>query len=273
MMDARLSLTARELKKWVRNPLQMIIMIIQPLFWIFLFGSAFNITNLVPSNLPSMKNYILNTYFMGAKNYISFLTPGMLAIMALFTAMFSGVSLIWDRRFGYLTRLLSSPIPRDSIVFSKVFSATVKGTFQSTILLVIAIVVPGGLYLTSNFTALNLVMVYMTLIMLSFGFSGLFSLLSVRIKTIETLMAIVNLLNLPLMFTSSAMFAQNMMPDWLKDISSYNPVTWAANTMRYEMIGGIALNSTIITNILYLLLFDIAVLILIFAVSRYGFSE
>ena len=272
-MDPRLSLTSRELKKWIRNPMQMIITIIQPLFWIFLFGSAFNITNLVPSNFPSMKNYILDTYFMGAKNYISFLTPGMLAIMSLFTAMFSGVSLIWDRRFGYLTRLLSSPIPRDAIIFSKVFSATVKGTIQSTILLIIAIIVPGGLYVSNNFSFINLIILYVTLIMLSFGFSGLFSLLTVRIKTIETLMAIVNLLNLPLMFTSTAMFPTEMMPDWLKNISSYNPISWSANIMRYELISGITINSTIMNYLLYLFIFDLVVFTLIIIVSRYGFNE
>ncbi|MEM0245265.1 MAG: ABC transporter permease, partial [Thermoplasmata archaeon] len=96
-MGARYSLTVRELKKWIRNPANLFISLVQPIFWIILFGSAFDITKLIPSNIPGGSTYVMNSFFMGAKNYISFLTPGMLAIMALFSAMFSGMSIIWDR--------------------------------------------------------------------------------------------------------------------------------------------------------------------------------
>ncbi|MEL9998780.1 MAG: ABC transporter permease [Thermoplasmata archaeon] len=271
-MGARYSLTVRELKKWIRNPANLFISLVQPIFWIILFGSAFDITKLIPSNIPGGSTYVMNSFFMGAKNYISFLTPGMLAIMALFSAMFSGMSIIWDRRFGYLTRLLVSPIPRDSIVLSKVFSSTIKAIVQSIILLLIAIIIPNGLVISNSFNILDIIGVFAVISLLSIGFSSLFSIIVIRVKKMETLMAIVNLLNLPLMFASTAMFPSDIMPNWLKDFASYNPISWAANSLRYLIIQG-SWNNTLINYFLYLIAFDIIMLILVIIISKYGFRE
>lgn len=271
-MGARYSLTIRELKKWIRNPVNLFITLIQPLFWIVLFGSAFDITKLIPPSIPGGSSLIMASFFMGARNYISFLTPGMLAIMALFSAMFSGMSIIWDRRFGYLTRLLVSPIPRDSIVLSKVFSSTIKALVQSGILLIIAIIIPNGLYVANSFNLIDLLGVIGIISLLSVGFSGLFSIIVIRVKKMETLMAIVNLLNLPLMFASTALFPSDIMPDWLRGIATYNPLSWAANSLRYLMLQG-TWNGTIFTDIFYLILFDIIIIVAVFLVSKYGFEE
>ncbi len=272
-MGARISLTVRELKKWVRNPVQLFITMIQPLFWILLFGSAFDLTKLIPSNIPGGSALVMNAYFMGAKNYISFLTPGMLAIMALFSAMFSGMSIIWDRRFGYLSKLIVAPIPRDSIVLSKVFSSMVKAIVQSSILIVIALLVPNGLVLSPSFNIVDLLVLYLILIMLIMGFSSLFSIIVIRVKKMETLMAITNLLNLPLMFASTAMFPSAIMPSWLKDVVTYNPISWAANSMRTLVLQGSFQWSGILNDLLYLLVFDIIMMVIVFIVSRYGFEE
>lgn len=272
-MGARISLTVRELKKWIRNPVQLILSLIQPLFWILLFGSAFNITKLIPSNIPGGSSLVMNSFFMGAKNYISFLTPGMLAIMALFSAMFSGMSIIWDRRFGYLSKLIVAPIPRDSIVLSKVFSSMVKAIVQSSILLIIAILVPNGLILSSSFNIVDLLLLFLILSMLIMGFSSLFSIIVIRVKKMETLMAITNLLNLPLMFASTAMFPSTIMPSWLKSIVNYNPISWAANSMRYLVLQGSATWSTVGSYILYLFIFDIIMVSIVLIVSKYGFEE
>jgi len=272
-MGARISLTSRELKKWIRNPVQLFITLIQPLFWILLFGSAFDITKLIPSNIPGGSSLIMNSFFMGAKNYISFLTPGMLAIMGLFSAMFSGMSIIWDRRFGYLSKLIVAPIPRDSIILSKVFSSMVKAIVQSSILLLIAILVPNGLVLSSSFNILDLLLLFLILSMLIMGFSSLFSVIVIRVKKMETLMAITNLLNLPLMFASTAMFPSAIMPSWLKNVVNYNPISWAANSMRVLVLQGSIQWSSIINDLFYLFIFDVTMIIIVFIVSKYGFEE
>ncbi len=278
-MGARISLTVRELKKWVRNPIQFFVFLIQPLFWILLFGSAFNITNLIPSNIPGSSvivSNMMNNFFMGAKNYISFLTPGMMAVMIVFTSMFSGISIIWDRRFGFLTKLVVAPIPRDSIIISKVFSSIVKSLVQASVLLIIAIVIPDGLSLGSGFNIYDLLGVYASLFLLSFGFSSLFSLIVVRIRDMQTLMAITNLLNLPLTFASTALFPSSIMPDWLKTIAEYNPLSWGTDIVRTLILRGslTASELTSITNdFIYLAVFSIIMFILVFVVSKYSFEE
>jgi len=278
-MGARISLTVRELKKWVRNPVQFFVFLIQPLFWIILFGSAFNITNLIPSNIPGSSlivSNMMNSLFMGAKNYISFLTPGMMSVMIVFTSMFSGISIIWDRRFGFLTKLIVAPIPRDSIILSKVFSSIVKSLVQASVLLIIALLIPGGLSVGSGFNAYDLLGVYSALFLLSFGFSSLFSLIVVRIRDMQTLMAITNLLNLPLTFASTALFPSSIMPDWLKTIAEYNPLSWGTDIVRTLILRGSLTASELssITNdFIYLTVFSVIMFILVFFVSKYSFEE
>ncbi len=278
-MGARISLTVRELKKWVRNPVQFFVFLIQPLFWIILFGSAFNITNLIPSNIPGSSlivSNMMNSLFMGAKNYISFLTPGMMSVMIVFTSMFSGISIIWDRRFGFLTKLIVAPIPRDSIIISKVFSSIVKSLVQASVLLIIALLIPGGLSVGSGFNVYDLLGVYSALFLLSFGFSSLFSLIVVRIRDMQTLMAITNLLNLPLTFASTALFPSSIMPDWLKTIAEYNPLSWGTDIVRTLILRGSLTASELssITNdFIYLTVFSVIMFILVFFVSKYSFEE
>jgi len=278
-MGARISLTVRELKKWVRNPVQFFVSLIQPLFWILLFGSAFNITHLIPTNIPGSSIIVINmmnSVFMGAKNYISFLTPGMMSVIILFTAMFSGISIIWDRRFGFLTKLIVAPIPRDSIIISKVFSSIVKSLVQASILFIIALLIPGGLSVGSGFNVYDLLGVYSALFLLSFGFSSLFSLIVVRIRDWQTLMAITNLLNLPLTFASTALFPSSIMPDWLKTVAGYNPLSWGTNIVRTLILRGSLTASELssITNdFIYLTVFSVFMFILVFFVSKYSFEE
>ncbi len=278
-MGARISLTVRELKKWIRNPVQFFVSLIQPLFWIILFGSAFNITHLIPSNIPGSSiivSNMMNSVFMGAKNYISFLTPGMMSVIILFTAMFSGISIIWDRRFGFLTKLIVAPIPRDSIIISKVFSSIVKSLVQASILFIIALLIPGGLSVGSGFNVYDLLGVYSALFLLSFGFSSLFSLIVVRIRDWQTLMAITNLLNLPLTFASTALFPSSIMPDWLKTVAEYNPLSWGTDIVRTLILRGSLTASELssITNdFIYLTVFSVIMFILVFFVSKYSFEE
>lgn len=268
-MGARISLTNRELKKWVRNPILLIVALVQPLFWIILFGNAFNITALVPKSEMA-------TVFLGASNYISYLTPGMLAIIILFTAMFSGASIIWDRRLGFMTRLIVAPIPRDSIVTSKVFASLVKSIIQASVLLVVALLIPNGMRLSSTFNIMDLGVLYLILILLALGFSSLFAAIVIRVKKWETLMGIMNLINLPLMFASTAMFPVAIMPDWLKTIASYNPISWAASSMRLIMIKGNLTSAQWLTTWLdigYLAIFVAAMFVIVIVLSKYSFEE
>ena len=232
------ALTNRELKKWYKEPFVFFISIIQPIIWMGLFGKAMNINAIITNNLPpdipqSLADQMMKQTF-GTSDYFSYMAVGMLSFVTLFTTMFSGMSIVWDRRLGFLNKVLSTPVARSAIIFSKILSATIRSLVQVSIILVFAVLL--GLQLSPNFTPINLLGVYAILFLLCMGLSSLFLMLGIRSTRWETQMAIVNLLNLPLMFASNALFPTNAMPDWLKPIANLNPITYTTDAVRQLLI-------------------------------------
>ena len=146
----------------------------------------------------------------GTSDYFSFLAVGMLSFVTLFTAMFSGMSIVWDRRFGFLDKVLSTPVSRGAIVMGKVFSSVLRSLAQAAIVLLIA--VPLGMDLT-HLTVVGIAGTFVALFLMTLGFSALFLMLALRSTDWQSQMAIMNLLNLPLLFGSNALFPSSFMPE------------------------------------------------------------
>jgi ABC-2 type transport system permease protein len=234
MIRETTALTVRELKHWYRNKMQIFVTLIQPIVWLGLFGQALNLGKLLPTDTPPS---VLAGFFGGAANYFSFMSIGMLSVIVLFTCMFGGMSIVWDRRFGFLNKLRAAPIPRSSIALSRIAATTVRAIVQAAIVLMIALVfayVPGltGLSVSPSFGALDLVGLFVAMILLAIMFSSMFTAIALYVEKQETLFGIVNLLNLPLMFASAALFPTFLMPDWLKTVANYNPLTLAVDGAR-----------------------------------------
>lgn len=232
-------LTARELKKWYRNPVFLFTGLIQPFFWLALFGSAIDLSKF----LGVLPGGAVSSIFDGAANYITFILGGVLVLTSVFTAMFSGVNIIWDRRLGPMGRFLTSPIRRSSIVFSKIISAMVRILIQSAIIVGVAFVIPNGLKLSNGFSIEGVLVLLAAVIMVALIFTSIFSVIAVRLKDMNTIFGIVNLVNLPLLFMSYAMFPAGMMANWLGDAAKYNPVSWAAESIRTVVINGTVTSS------------------------------
>ena len=232
------ALTNRELKKWYKEPFILLISIIQPIIWMALFGKAMNISAVFTRNLPQglppeLSEQIMKQTF-GTSDYFSFMAVGMLSFVTLFTTMFSGMSIVWDRRLGFLNKVLSTPVARSTIIFSKILSATVRSLIQASIVLVFAFLL--GMKAGPSFTPISILGVYAILFMLCMGLSSLFLMIGIRSTRWETQMAVVNLLNLPLMFTSNALFPVSMMPDWLQPIANVNPITYTTDAVRQLLL-------------------------------------
>jgi ABC-2 type transport system permease protein len=252
------ALTNRELKKWYKAPAVFILTLIQPVIWLGLLGNALNLGSLVGSSsfaippplisqlqltqpqingleafFASAGDTILKSTF-GTTSYISFMAVGMIAFTALFTTMFSGMSVVWDRRLGFLNKVLSTPVSRGVIILSKVFSATLRSMFQASIILLIAI--PLGFKVGLAFTPLSILGIYAFLFLICVGLSSLFIAINIRSTRIETPMAVMNLLNLPLTFASSAFFPIDRMPEWLQAVANVNPLSYTINGMRQLLI-------------------------------------
>ncbi|WP_069808042.1 ABC transporter permease [Vulcanisaeta thermophila] len=240
------ALTDRELKKWYKTPIVLIISLIQPVVWLAFFGKSMNLGSMFISglNIPGLNipkevideiaAQVLKATF-GTTDYFSFLAVGMLSFITLFTSLQSGMSIVWDRRLGVLGKLLTTPVPRGSIIMAKVFNSVIRSLVQSTIVLLIAILL--GLSLNPGINALDILGVYAALTLMSIGFSSLFVTLALRSTSWESQMAIMNLLNMPLMFASNAFYPIKSMPWWLKPIAYINPLTYVNNINRALLLG------------------------------------
>jgi ABC-2 type transport system permease protein len=173
----------------------------------------------------------------------------MLAFIVLFTSAFSGMSVVFDRRFGFLNKALSTPVARGSIVMGKILQSVGRSLIQAAIILVIAVLL--GMDIT-HFTAQGIAGAFVVIFLMATGLSALFTMLALRSADWQTQMAIINLLNLPLLFASNALFPTKIMPTWFQDIVSVNPVSYANDATRQLLIGATGTNN---------LLIDFAVLI------------
>lgn len=240
------ALTNRELKKWYKRPFILLMSLVQPLIWLALFGRALNINAIFTSgafNIPGLNipkeminqisQQIMKSTF-GTSDYFSFLAVGMISFIALFTAMFSGMSIVWDRRLGFLGKVLSTPISRGIIPLSKVFNAVIRAIVQASIVLIIAVFL--GLDI-SQVTFFSILGTYAALFLMVLGFSSLFVMLALRSTSWETQQAIVNLLNMPLIFASNVMFPAKYMPEWLQPIVNVNPISYATDISRQLLLG------------------------------------
>ena len=241
------ALTNRDLKKWYKVPFIFIMSLIQPFMWLALFGKAMNLTaiftggsfNIPGLNIPKEvinqigKQIMFQTF--GTQDYFSYLAVGMLSFISLFTAMFSGMSIVWDRRLGFLDKVLSTPVARGVIPMAKVLSTVVRALAQAAIVLLLAILLGMD---ASHITPAGLLGSFAALLLLIIGFASLFVTLAIRSTSWEAQMAIMNLLNLPLLFASNAMFPVTYMGywEWLQTVAKINPVSYAADICRQLLL-------------------------------------
>jgi ABC-2 type transport system permease protein len=275
-------LTNRELKKWYKAPVIFTLSIIQPILWMGLLGKAMNINAIFsPDKIQQLMGGLVLTppltqtqsvqlgVFFGrlqtgimqntfhTSDYFSFMAVGMIAFTALFTTAFSGMSIVWDRRLGFLNKALSTPVSRGVIVFSKVLSAALRSMFQAGIIIVIAIAF--GLQFGASFNPLYILGVFGILFLICVGLSSMFIAITIRSTRMETPMAVMNLITLPLMFASNAFFPTSIMPSWLQTVAQFNPMTYATDAVRQLLIYTSTDFGSVATDFAYVGLFALVV--------------
>ncbi len=256
------ALTYRELKKWLKDPVMLVMFVLQPLIWMGLLGKSMNIGGLFSANninlqgpifidgsaviYPPGTSVVLNGTTLaqefakmgseimkntfGVADYFSFMAVGMVSMIIMTTTMFSGMSIVWDRRLGFLDKVISTPVSRAAIIFAKILNATFRAMFQATVILALAYLL--GLQLSPSFTLLNLLGVYAAIFLLGVGLSSVFIAFSIRSTRMERPMQFVSLVTMPLMFASNTFFPTNLMPDWMQAIAKANPLTYITDAIR-----------------------------------------
>ncbi len=223
MIRETFALFMREVKKTYRNKMVVLIMIIQPLMWLIFFGNSL-------ANLPSS---FLSTIFH-TTNYIQFLLPGELATGMIMIGMFSSMSMIQDKRFGFLKRILVTKAPKESVFLGKITGAATRGLIQIPIMCFVSIFF--GVVFNTN--VLYVFVWILCLFLLGTGMASIYSIITMRSNDWQTPGVVSNLINLPLMFSSQALFPATLFPQWMQVISAFNPISYAALFGREVLFGG-----------------------------------
>jgi ABC-2 type transport system permease protein len=203
-------IVAREFKKFIRERSRLFSAIARPLLWLFIVGAG--ISRLVPRD-------------MGVP-YTQFIFPGIIGMTILFSSIFSSISIIWDKEFGFMKEILVAPVSRFSIVIGKALSGTIVSTLQATIILALFPVVGFKLGI------LQILSVIFVCISISFCISAFGIVLATFYESYESFSVIMNFIIMPMFFLSGAMYPVRLLPDILQIAAKLNPLTYGIDALK-----------------------------------------
>ena len=198
----------RQLRNLMREPIWIALLLIQPMIWLLLYGQLF-------SRVPTLRG--------GAGSYIEFLLPGIVVMNAFFGGTWAGMAMITDLDRHVVDRFLATPASRLSIVLSQVVRSGLIAFIQAIIILVVGLAlgvrVHGGVA--------SVVVLLAAAALVSMVFSGISHGFALLVRREATMIAASNFVGLPLMFLSTILITQRVMPHWMQVVSRFNPVNWA----------------------------------------------
>lgn len=223
----------KEMIKFFRFKSLLVTSLVQPALWMAFFGVAMS------SNFDRLS--MLNSIPSGAGQvgYLTFMGAGVIAMTALFTSLYGGMTLIYDKNFGLMKEMIASPMQRSQIVLGLGLSGITKGFIQAIIIMVF------GVFLGVNFfsqqdipgIACSVLGILLFVGTFSLGFIFLSSGIALRLETHEGMQGIMTVLSMPLFFVSNALYPVDAFPAVLKALSVINPLTYLVNGIRYFAIG------------------------------------
>jgi ABC-2 type transport system permease protein len=206
----------REMIRFVKDRARILSSLAQPLLFLFVLGSG----------LGSLLNQGQGGAGPGTVAFTTFLFPGVMAISVLFTAAFAGISIVWDREFGFLREMLVAPVSTASILLGKALGGATVATLQCLVLLALAGLV-GVPYDPLMLLAMIGLIFLMGLMITALGL-----VLAARVRQVQSAMPLVQLVITPLMFLSGALFPLSGLPTWLAVLTHLNPMTYAVEPLR-----------------------------------------
>ena len=206
----------REILRFFSERSRIVSSLLFPLLFLVIFGAGFG--RVIGALAPNV-------------DFIQFMYPGIIAQTILTGSLFAGVSVVWDREFGFLREILVAPIGRTGIVFGKAVGAGFSAVLQSVIMLVLAPIL--GVPLTPQIV-LGLVPI---VVILSLGLAGLGILIASFVTSQQGFQLFIQLLIFPLIFLAGIFFPVNQVPLWLEVLSKVNPLTYGVDAIRQVFIG------------------------------------
>jgi len=218
LRDGTVAMGWAELRKLRHDHIDIFTRSVQPLLWLFIFGTALR------SN---------RTLSGGFHDYRAYLAPGVMAQAALFIAIFFGIQIIWERDAGMLAKLLATPTPRAALVLGKSFAAGVRGVGQVIVVLILSAILRIGL----DWNPLHLIGAALIVVVAAGFFSCLSMTIAGLVLSRERLMGIGQAITMPLFFGSNALYPVSLMPGWLHAISIINPLSYEVDALRGLLLG------------------------------------
>lgn len=212
------TLWLREVKRYLRDRTRIVSSFFQPLLWIVVFGLGLGA--IVKVSVPGL-------------SYQQLIFPGIIGQTLLFTAMFMGISVIWDRDFGFLKEVLVAPVSRFTLFMGKMIGDSTDALIQGIIVFVLGIVLGLGIDPLTFFIALP-VMFLITIGLVSIGL-----IIASFMGSLESFGAIQSFINLPLFFLSGALFPISNFPDWLQVVAKANPMSYGVDALKMIILGGV----------------------------------
>jgi ABC-2 type transport system permease protein len=215
-MNAIYILWLRSLKHFVRSKAQIVSSLGQPLLYLLALGFGLG---------PVFQK-------AGQGNYIQFMAPGVITMTVLFSSMFSGIGLIWDRQFGFLKETLVAPVPRIAVMLGRTLGGATVALLQGLMVLVLCVAVG---FRPSSLATLPEALLYMALIAIVFCALG--TAIGSRLQNMQAFPMVTSFLMMPMFFLSGALYPLNGLPAAMKYVTAANPLTYGVDGMRGALIG------------------------------------
>jgi len=210
----------REFKVFLRERSRVISSIINPIIWLLIFGGGLG------SNVS-----------IQGLSYQAFIFPGILVQAVLFSSVFFGVYIVWDKKIDFLKEVLIAPISRTSIFVGKVIGGTTDSILQASILLIIGFLLSGTLMPGLHLGVLDILASLAVLLITTIGLVSVGLIIGSHMESPEGFQLIVSFLLFPLFFLSGALFPINNLPNWLAPFTLLDPLTYSIDALRNIILG------------------------------------
>jgi ABC-2 type transport system permease protein len=224
IMDIIYTMWLRNIKRYLRSKSRLIGSLGMPIFFLLFLG--FGLNSIV--NVPGF-----------GQNYTKFIVPGIVAMTVLFTSIFSGIQIIWDKQFGFLKETLVAPVSRTEIMLGQTLGGATIAFIQGTIILVISSFIISDINLTGFLIA------FFFMILIGLCFTALGIAIASKMDDMHGFQLIMNFVVFPIFGLSGAIFPINNLPSWIKNAALFDPLTYGVEGIRYGLLGTSYINPVI----------------------------
>ena len=218
----------REMIRFSQDRIRIVTALVQPILYVFVLGTG------------------LSSLTKGATGDVSlrtFMFPGVLALSVLFTAMFSAISIVWDREFGFLREMLVAPVRRSAIILGKCLGGATVAAIQGLIVLALA-----GL-VDVPYSPIMLATLALEMLLLGFTITAFGLVIAARVKQMQAMMGLMQMILMPLMFLSGILYPLAGLPHWLNVLVHINPITYAVHPLRQAVFERVHASPTALAHL------------------------